>query len=153
MSFISKHVKPVRYISSHRMTHLAYLLQVRLNERNVVELINKLNQLGFLGDGLLHTVNGREYVTPEHLRKELLEAVEQAGGRMSLVASLFYAVALKHDAAHCASPRCTTWEIHRLSLLTIPSHVPSATYTLVDLGDACIAGGSANCTGHGHGAL
>ena len=60
-------------------------VQVRLNERNVVELINKLNQLGFLGDGLLHTVNGREYVTPEHLRKELMEAVEQAGGRMSLV--------------------------------------------------------------------
>ena len=51
----------------------------------MVELINKLNQLGFLGDGLLHTVNGREYVTPEHLRKELVEAVEQAGGRMSLV--------------------------------------------------------------------
>ncbi len=50
-----------------------------------MELINKLNQLGFLGDGLLHTVNGREYVTPEHLRKELMEAVEQAGGRMSLV--------------------------------------------------------------------
>ena len=60
-------------------------IQVRLNERNVVELINKLNQMGFLGDGLLHTVNGREYVTPEHLRKELMEAVESAGGRMSLV--------------------------------------------------------------------
>ncbi len=60
-------------------------LQVRLNERNVVELINKLNELGFLGDGLLHTVNGREYVTPEHLRKEIVETVEQAGGRMSLV--------------------------------------------------------------------
>ena len=56
-----------------------------MNERNVVELINKLNELGFLGDGLLHTVNGREYVTPEHLRKEIVETVEQAGGRMSLV--------------------------------------------------------------------
>ena len=67
----------VIYMSSH--------IQVRLNERNVVELINKLNQLGFLGDGLLHTVNGREYLTPEHLRKELIEALEQAGGRMSLV--------------------------------------------------------------------
>lgn len=63
------------------------LQQIRLNERNVVELINKLNQLGFLGDGLLHTVNGREYITPEHLRKELLQAVDQAGGRMSLVSS------------------------------------------------------------------
>ena len=60
-------------------------MQIRLNERNVVELINKLNELGFLGDGLLHTVNGREYVTPEHLRKEILETVEHAGGRMSLV--------------------------------------------------------------------
>ena len=82
------------------MTLYIHLLQVRLNERNVVELINKLNQLGFLGDGLLHTVNGREYVTPEHLRKELLEAVEQAGGRMSLVAPRSHAVALKHDRAH-----------------------------------------------------
>ena len=54
----------------------------------MVELINKLNQLGFLGAGLLHTVNGREYVTPEHLRKELMEAVEQAGGRMSLVRNI-----------------------------------------------------------------
>ena len=60
-------------------------MQIRLNERNVVELINKLNQLGFLGDGLLHTVNGREYVTPEHLRREIVDTVEQAGGRMSLV--------------------------------------------------------------------
>ena len=68
------------YPSQHEM-----YFQVRLNERNVVELINKLNELGFLGDGLLHTVIGREYVTPEHLRKEIVETVEQAGGRMSLV--------------------------------------------------------------------
>ena len=60
-------------------------LQARLNERNVVELINKLQQLGLLGDDLLHTINGREYVTPEHLRKEVIEAIDQAGGRIALV--------------------------------------------------------------------
>ena len=51
----------------------------------MVELINKLQQLGLLGDDLLHTMNGREYVTTEHLRKEVLQAVEQAGGRIALV--------------------------------------------------------------------
>ena len=53
----------------------------------MVELINKLQQLGLLGDDLLHTINGREYVTPEHLRKEVIEAVDQAGGRIALVSA------------------------------------------------------------------
>lgn len=51
----------------------------------MVELINKLQQLGLLGDGLLHTVNGREYVTPEHLRQEVVQAVKQSDGRIALV--------------------------------------------------------------------
>ena len=61
------------------------LAQARLSERNVVELVSKLQQLGFLGDGLLHSTSGKEYLTVEHLRRELLEAVDEAGGRESLV--------------------------------------------------------------------
>ena len=51
----------------------------------MVELVNKLQVLGLLGEDLLHTVNGREYVTTQQLRKEVLQAVEQAGGRIALV--------------------------------------------------------------------
>lgn len=36
---------------------------VRLSERNVVELVNKLQQLGMLEEELLHTLNGKEYIT------------------------------------------------------------------------------------------
>ncbi len=58
----------------------------KLSERNVVELVNKLRQLGFLGDGeLLYTLTGREYLTVNRLRKEILDALRQAGGRLALV--------------------------------------------------------------------
>ncbi len=62
-------------------------MKARLNERNVVELINKLQKLGLLGDGLLHSIDGREYLTPEHLRQEILDAVEESGGRIALVSA------------------------------------------------------------------
>jgi E3 UFM1-protein ligase 1 len=61
---------------------------VRLSERNVVELVTKLQELGLLGEELLHTINGREYLTAEHLKKEVIAAVAQAGGRLPLVRSL-----------------------------------------------------------------
>ena len=110
-----------------------------MNERNVVELINKLNELGFLGDGLLHTVNGREYVTPEHLRKEIIESVEQAGGRLSLVREFISCFGERRcmgdanvpgymhlaNGIACAPPRThfpldVSWyDTHHLSLLPI----------------------------------
>ena len=74
------------------------LRQVRLSERNVVELVIKLKQLGFLGDELLHTVNGREYITRDQLREEVAAAVSSAGGRMPLVD---LPAALGVDLAHC----------------------------------------------------
>ncbi|KAG2435773.1 hypothetical protein HXX76_006969 [Chlamydomonas incerta] len=58
----------------------------KLSERNVVELINKLRQLGILSEGeLLHTLNGKEYMTVERLRAEVQKALRQAGGRLALV--------------------------------------------------------------------
>lgn len=50
-----------------------------------MELVNKLKAAGLLGDGLLHTVNGREYVTRKYLKKEITSAVDSAGGRIALV--------------------------------------------------------------------
>ncbi|GIM08278.1 hypothetical protein Vretimale_12254 [Volvox reticuliferus] len=58
----------------------------KLSERNVVELINKLRQLSILSEGeLLHTLNGKEYLTVDCLRSEIQNALRQAGGRLSLV--------------------------------------------------------------------
>lgn len=72
------------------LTKLAATQQARcsakLSERNVVELINKLRQLGILSEGeLIHTLNGKEYLTIEHFRGEIQNALRQAGGRLSLV--------------------------------------------------------------------
>lgn len=37
---------------------------IRLSERNVVELVQKLQQLHIIDFDLLHTVSGKEYITP-----------------------------------------------------------------------------------------
>lgn len=37
---------------------------VRLSDRNVVELVQKLQQLQILDFDLLHTVSGKEFITP-----------------------------------------------------------------------------------------
>jgi hypothetical protein len=66
---------------------LAGWLQAKLSERNVVELVNKLKQLGLLGDELLHTTNGKEYITKEQVAREVKQAVAEAGGRIPLVRS------------------------------------------------------------------
>lgn len=59
--------------------------KVRLSERNVVELVGKLQAAGLLGPDLLHSINGREYLTQDHLRSEVRAAVESAGGRIPVV--------------------------------------------------------------------
>jgi hypothetical protein len=57
---------------------------VKLSERNVVELIIKLKQLGIVGDELLHTINGKEYITTERLKADVAAALRAAGGRLEL---------------------------------------------------------------------
>ncbi|XP_038894524.1 E3 UFM1-protein ligase 1 homolog isoform X1 [Benincasa hispida] len=57
---------------------------IRLSERNVVELVQKLQELRILDFELLHTVTGKEYITPEHLRREILAEIEKLG-RISLI--------------------------------------------------------------------
>lgn len=61
------------------------LVQARLSERNVVELISKLQELDLLGEDLLHSINGREYLTKRHLQQEIADTVLQSGGRVALV--------------------------------------------------------------------
>lgn len=80
-----------------------------LSERNVVELVTKLRQRGLLGDDLLHSLNGKEYITEERLRREMASEVARRG-RIALVdlatvlnVDLFYcergAKAMLEDAA------------------------------------------------------
>jgi hypothetical protein len=42
---------------------------VRLSERNVVELVQKLQELQIIDFNLLHTVSGKEYITPVPLSR------------------------------------------------------------------------------------
>lgn len=60
-------------------------VQACLSERNVVELVSKLQALGLLSDDLLRSINGQEFITADHLRQEVAGAVDSAGGRIAIV--------------------------------------------------------------------
>ncbi|KAK9734880.1 hypothetical protein RND81_04G169200 [Saponaria officinalis] len=57
---------------------------IRLSERNVVELVQKLHDLQIIQFDLLHTVSGKEFITPEQLRLEIVGEVRRLG-RVSLI--------------------------------------------------------------------
>lgn len=57
---------------------------IRLSERNVVELVQKLQQLRIIDFDLLHTLSGKEYITPEQLRLEIVGEIKKLG-RVSLI--------------------------------------------------------------------
>ncbi|KAL8129896.1 hypothetical protein V2J09_019051 [Rumex salicifolius] len=57
---------------------------IRLSERNVVELVQKLHELQIIDFDLLHTVSGKEYITPEQLRLEMVAEINKIG-RVSLI--------------------------------------------------------------------
>ena len=46
--------------------------------------MNKLKACGLLGSDLLHTVNGREYVTQKQLRQDIKAQLQRAGGRVAV---------------------------------------------------------------------
>jgi hypothetical protein len=54
----------------------------RLSERNVVDLILKLMQLGKVE--LIYTLSGKEYLTPKQLREEVQDEIVATGGRARL---------------------------------------------------------------------
>jgi hypothetical protein len=45
--------------------------KVRLSERNVVELVCKLQEINLLDADLLHTVSGKEYITQVSVKHNL----------------------------------------------------------------------------------
>ena len=55
----------------------------KLNERNVVDIVQKLIQMGKVK--LIHTQDGKEYLTRAQLEKEILQLVSKNQGRMSLL--------------------------------------------------------------------
>ena len=55
----------------------------KLSEQNCVELVQKLIQYGLIE--LIHTLDGKEYVTPDHLTLEIQEETLSQGGRASLL--------------------------------------------------------------------
>ncbi|KAK9065902.1 hypothetical protein SSX86_015304 [Deinandra increscens subsp. villosa] len=57
---------------------------IRLSERNVVELVQKLQHLHIIDFDLLHTVSGKEYITPDQLRVEIVSEIKKLG-RVSLI--------------------------------------------------------------------
>ncbi|CAN6340226.1 unnamed protein product [Urochloa humidicola] len=57
---------------------------VRLSERNVVELVQKLQERGIIDFDLLHTTSGKEYITSDHLKHEIKMEIKKQG-RASLV--------------------------------------------------------------------
>lgn len=57
---------------------------IRLSERNVVELVQKLQELQIIDFELLHTTSGKEYITPEQLRSEIVSEINERG-RVSLI--------------------------------------------------------------------
>ncbi|XP_010253371.1 PREDICTED: E3 UFM1-protein ligase 1 homolog [Nelumbo nucifera] len=57
---------------------------IRLSERNVVELVQKLQELQIIDFELLHTVTGKEYITPDQLKLEMVAEIKKSG-RVSLI--------------------------------------------------------------------
>lgn len=60
-----------------------YYLFSRLSERNCVEIITKLIETNLLS--VLFTADGKEYITPQHLEKEIRDELYMSGGRIDLV--------------------------------------------------------------------
>ncbi|KAL5064101.1 hypothetical protein RYX36_025838 [Vicia faba] len=57
---------------------------IRLSDRNVVELVQKLQQLQVIDFELLHTASGKEYITLDQLRNEMVTEVNRLG-RISVI--------------------------------------------------------------------
>lgn len=55
----------------------------RLSERNCIEIINKLTQIKQLE--VFYTTDGKEYITPQHLVKEIKDELFVHNGRINLV--------------------------------------------------------------------
>jgi len=67
----------------------------RLSERNCVEIVSKLAASGLLD--VIYTADGKEYIVPQHLQREIRDELSVSRGRASLVD---LAKALNVDFSH-----------------------------------------------------
>ncbi|XP_071532971.1 E3 UFM1-protein ligase 1 [Panulirus ornatus] len=82
-----------RLAADFQRAQLASTVQ-KLSERNCVEIISKLVELGLLD--IYHTNDGKEYITPAQLTKEIQDEVFLHGGRVNLV-DLVNALSVDHS--------------------------------------------------------
>lgn len=54
----------------------------RLSERNCIELVTRLIQMGQIE--VVYTLDGKEYVTPQHLQKEIMNELLVHRGRHTM---------------------------------------------------------------------
>lgn len=54
----------------------------RISERNCIDIVKKLTELNLIE--LIYTCDGKEFITPTHLLKEIEDEVYMSGGRMHL---------------------------------------------------------------------
>ncbi|XP_043479202.1 E3 UFM1-protein ligase 1 homolog [Leptopilina heterotoma] len=71
-----------RLAADFQKAQLSFSLQ-KLSERNCVEIITKLTEAKLLN--IIFTNDGKEYVTPQHLEKEIKDELYVHGGRINLV--------------------------------------------------------------------
>uniref|UniRef100_V5H7L8 E3 UFM1-protein ligase 1 homolog n=1 Tax=Ixodes ricinus TaxID=34613 RepID=V5H7L8_IXORI len=73
----------------------------RLSERNCIEIVKKLIELKLID--VIFTNDGKEYITPKHLQKEIMDELTVAGGRINLVDLAHNLnVDLSHIEARCS---------------------------------------------------
>ena len=60
------------------LVNIKQVLFSRLSERNCIEIVQKLNELKLID--ILYTTDGKEYLTPVELGKEILEELVVNGG-------------------------------------------------------------------------
>ena len=54
----------------------------KLSESNCIEIVNKLVQTGLLD--IIYTSDGKEYITPKQLQREISDEVYMSGGRIGI---------------------------------------------------------------------
>ena len=72
----------VRKLATHFQQLQATAGANRLSERNCIELVSRLIQTGQVE--VVYTLDGKEYVTPQHLEKEIKSELVVHRGRYSL---------------------------------------------------------------------
>ena len=90
-----------------RRVHLVRL-QARLSERVVIELLAQMQRLGRLPEALMHTSNGREYITKQQVLAEVETALQVAGGRLAV---LELPALIGVDLVHCEEQVATLAQV------------------------------------------